>query len=152
MGARVRRWADPEDIVQRALIETMRSLGALPEGAGEEELLRRLYRTASTRIVDTLRSHRREAGESMLPKGVLEPAAAASVEGPVTRQDERRWLRELISRLPDTYRETVRLCALEGLTFAEAAEHLGLSEPAVRKRYERARQVLARLLRERGER
>ena len=28
MGARVRRWADPEDIVQRALIETMRGLGA----------------------------------------------------------------------------------------------------------------------------
>ena len=54
-----------------------------------------------------------------------------------------------MAHLPDKYAEVVRLCALDEMTFVEAGQVLGLGADTVRKRYERAREVLERKLSDR---
>ena len=142
MGPRARRWIEPEDIVQNVLLEclSVRALIRLPQAADEGELLSRLLRTARSRIVDAVRGHGRDLGESVAAEG--SPRAVHERSSVVTREDSRRWVRELVARLPERYGRVVQLCALEGLSYAEAGQRLGLEPDTVRKRYERARAAL----------
>jgi RNA polymerase sigma-70 factor (ECF subfamily) len=143
MGPRVSRWIEPDDVVQQVLFELTRSFGALPPEADEAELLRRAYRTANSRILDALNKRDRDVGESAVPEHARERAQAFASTGSVTREDDRRWLHEFVARLPEEYREVVRMCALEELSYVEAARRLGMSSDTVRKRYNRARALLA---------
>jgi len=138
MGVRARRWCDPEDVVQRALAEVLPRVGELPGPFPADELLRRLYRVAEWRLLDAVRSHRREAGESASPEVARDPAESAPSRGEVTRADDRRWLARIVDGLPPKYSEVVRRVALEGLDYGTVAEQLGLRHDAVRRRYERA--------------
>lgn len=147
MGHGVRRWTDAEDVVQRALLETVRALDDLPQGAGEAELLGRMRLVCLRRIQDVVRARRNDAPASVAPEWGREPAAGGdSGDGSVTRSDTRRWLVGLIEHLPEGYDDVVRLCALQGLSYRQAGQRLGLGPEAVRKRYERARDLLARRL------
>jgi RNA polymerase sigma-70 factor (ECF subfamily) len=51
-----------------------------------------------------------------------------------------------LKQLPDNFREIVILCDIEGLSYAEAAEALGIPIGTVRSRLSRARETLRRLL------
>lgn len=66
-----------------------------------------------------------------LRSAVIEPDDAAGVDA-----------RMALDSLPDADRELVTLVYWEGLTCAEAAETLGISASAARKRLERARRTL----------
>lgn len=143
MGSRAQRWTDPEDIAQRVLIEVFRGLGSLPEDADEDDVWRRLFRTAAARITDEVRRHQKSAGESVVEVAV-EAQSTASQTGTITRLDDRRWLHELIAHLPPDYRDVMQLCAVEGVSYDEAARRLGVNHWTVRKRFERARNSLIR--------
>ncbi len=145
LSVRTRRWVDIEDVVQGVLLETVRGLPGLPEGAAADELLRRVQRTAACRARDAARNHRALAGESAVP-APGGPASPPRSVGAITAADRRRWLEELVARLPEMYAVVVRLCAFEELSCVEAAARLGLEPDAVRKRYEVARHALARRL------
>ncbi len=141
MGPRVRRWIEVEDLLQRVFLEAFPALTQPGPDLDDEELLRRLMRSANTRIVDVVRRHSREVGHS----GFSAPAVGrrCSSVGSVTRADQARWLRALVHRLPEPYRSTIQYCALEGRSFVEAGELLGLEPDTVRKRYNRAKQLLS---------
>lgn len=145
-----RRWLDADDLAQEVLIETAEQMPALPPDAGVEELLRRMRRTAQLRVTDAIRKHRRLVGESVGPRGDAAAVGEESV-GDVTAADRRRWMHELIGRLPEMYAVVVRLCGLEGLSCVEAGRRLGLEPDTVRKRYEHARRELQRRTRGRGD-
>ncbi|MCX7966866.1 MAG: sigma-70 family RNA polymerase sigma factor [Armatimonadetes bacterium] len=51
-----------------------------------------------------------------------------------------------LERLPEPFREVVVLCDIEGLSYAEAAQALGIPIGTVRSRLSRAREALRRLL------
>ena len=55
-------------------------------------------------------------------------------------------VRAALAQLPDAQREAILLHRFEGLSFAEIAEHVGLTESAVKVRahrgYERLRELL----------
>lgn len=51
-----------------------------------------------------------------------------------------------LERLPESFREVVVLCDIEGLSYAEAAQALGIPIGTVRSRLSRAREALRRLL------
>ena len=59
-------------------------------------------------------------------------------------------LHQEIARLPDSFRRPVVLCCLEGLSYDQAAQALGLNEPTLRGRLERARKRLTTRLRAGG--
>jgi RNA polymerase sigma-70 factor (ECF subfamily) len=142
MGARVRRFVDPEAVAQAALQEVFLALERLPEGCDEEELRRRLHRCVRSRVLQDVRRNRAHVGESQAP----EDAGPWRTQGTVTRADERAWVRRLVLELPEPYAEVVQLCALEELSFVEAGRRLGLEADTVRKRYQRASALLRRTL------
>jgi RNA polymerase sigma-70 factor (ECF subfamily) len=72
-------------------------------------------------------------------------AAAPSSSGSCLTPDGRRMLRA-IEGLPEAEREAFDLVRIQGLTFAEAAEVVGVSEKTVQRRLNRARLVLAEQL------
>lgn len=143
LGERARRRVDVEEVVQRALHETLGALASQP-APDAEELARRLHRTARSRMRDALRKWRREVGESVLKELGCEPAATPNSSGSVTRADTREFLLRLLAELPGDQAQAVRLCALEALSFGDAGARLGLSAEAMRKRFERGREALVR--------
>ena len=65
-------------------------------------------------------------------------------------QDLRHTIRAELDRLPDTYREPVTLCYLQGLTHQEAAQQLGWPLGTVKVRLVRGRRLLRERLDRRG--
>ena len=121
-----------KDAVQETFIKAYRNLDAFRENASEKTWLCRiaintckdLRRTSWFLHVD------RSVSLDMLP----EPAAPAAPE------DEGLTLE--IMKLPAKLKEVALLCWLQGMTYHEAAETLGISPQAVASRLNRARQKL----------
>lgn len=79
------------------------------------------------------------------------PARGLAAPGPspssIVRKDERdRLLLDAVERLPEHYREVVRLHSLDGVPFQEIARRQGKSESAVRKLWGYAVEMLADLM------
>lgn len=144
MGSRPRRWAESGDLVQEVLVEIVDDLPSLPEVDAVPVLIARVHRRTEWRIRDLVRRHRRDATESATPEHDRDPAMAPATQGDVTRADQVHYLRRLIDMLPKKYAEVVRLRTLEGLSYDQIAERLGLPPDTVRKRYSRARESLVR--------
>lgn len=68
------------------------------------------------------------------------------LHGELERKQAAARVRELIHRLPESYRTVLLLRDIEELGTAQAAEALGISENAVKIRLHRARQALRTLL------
>lgn len=73
---------------------------------------------------------------------------AAEPDGPDPEQALARCLPLFVERLPDGYRRAVELSAFEGLTQRETAGRLGLTLSGAKSRVQRARKMLAAMLRE----
>ncbi len=124
-------WHEAEDAVQEAFCAAWRGRADFDGRAA----LAWLYRITLTKCVDIMRSR----GALSFAELPAETAAAPSHEG-------RLELMDALSRLPDGDRALVLGRALAGEDYAELASRLGISEAAARKRYERAKKRLARLL------
>ncbi|MCO1339826.1 hypothetical protein BJH93_13130 [Kocuria polaris] len=83
---------------------------------------------------------RSSAGELTEPKPGT-PAWHRRVEQQQAAE-ELTWVREEIANLPDAERSLCELCLIEGLSYDEASSALGISQPAARKRIQRARRKL----------
>ena len=69
--------------------------------------------------------------------------AELAAPGDTTEASEQlRWVRDEIAALPDTDRRICELCLLQGYSYAEAAQLLGLSVGAVTQRVSRSRRRL----------
>ena len=140
LGANARRWCCSEDIVQQDLMETFVDRD-WKDGDSDSVILRQLKQRAQWRILDVVRHHHRDGGESAVGESNGKINADERT-GEVTMADTQRWLRGLIAKLPEKYSCVLELCALEGLSFTEASERLGIPIETVRKRYDRARRKL----------
>lgn len=150
IARRVRNQDDVDDLVQRVLLQIVKSLGTLRDA---ERLHAWVYRTARNVIVDYYRSAggRRElaAGDA----GDLESTEAAATAAVLDEEDEGVALRELatcltpmLGRLPPAYQEAIRIVDLEGATQQEAAERAGVSLSGMKSRVQRGRQQLRAVL------
>jgi RNA polymerase sigma-70 factor (ECF subfamily) len=143
---------DASDIVQETLADAARKLS---DYARDRPLpfYPWLHRLASERLAQAHRHHRRAGArdvgreEAAIQAG---PADSAShpvdrlVDGNTTpgqallREEQRSWVRDALGCLEATDRETLVMRYLEGLSFPEIAETLGVSEGAVKMRHLRA--------------
>jgi len=132
--------ADRDDLFQEIVLAVWQ---ALPSFRGESSPRTYLFRIARNRAIAYLVSRRMPQtieGEELL---VHDPKP--DLERQVEAQQQRRNILDAVRRLPFVYRDVITL-ALEGLSYAEMAEVLGVSEANVGTRLTRARNALRKLL------
>lgn len=144
---------DAQDAVQEAFINAYRSIDRFEGGSRLSTWLHRIVVNASLMKLRSKRRRPESSIEELLPTfredGHLDPPASQWRKLPDTmlvRDEDRRFVREAIDKLPDTYRNVLLLRDIEGLDTAEAAKVLGISDNATKVRLHRARQALQQLL------
>ena len=134
---------DANDLAQEVFLRAWR---AIPRFRGESSFSTWLYRIAVNACLN-FRSHRRPATQE-LPDAVADPVPGA--EARLESDDEVRWVREAIARLPEKQRATLILKVYHELTHQEVAEILGSSVGTVKANLFHALANLRRLVAEEG--
>jgi RNA polymerase sigma-70 factor, ECF subfamily len=122
-----------EDVVQETLIRAWKSRGELKDPAAARPWLFTIVRREHARLFERKRLPTVDVDEA---EAAGDPALAT--EGDATLLD----LRRAIMKLPDEYREPLVLQVLGGLSTAEIASELNLTQAAVLTRLFRARNRL----------
>lgn len=126
------------------------------EEVSQEVFVLAWKKLASLRIVDssalpwllvTCRNVGRNHLRARRPTAPLDEARLPGANLRHERLEELSWTRHEISRLGGVDQRIVHLCLIEGYSYSEAAEHLGLTTSAVGKRVERLRATLRLALR-----
>jgi len=142
----VRRIAADDDLAQDYAQEAwIRAIRALPTFRGDARFSTWLYRIATNLALNELRRPRRRAVHTRLeePGG---PALAGEAPAAEDLLDARRLSARVdleLARLPERQRAALCLTAVEGLSYAEVAAALEISESAVKALVHRARTALA---------
>lgn len=134
-----------EDLTQEIFLKLFRSLDKFNRDA---DFATWLTSVARNYCIDHYRASKRER-EVMVEDLLAFDQAASSSGNPQRRleeSDRRSFLRAGLERLPDKLREAVVLRDLQGLSYQEMADRLGLPEGTVKSRINRGREELARLL------
>src|SRR5829696_764970 len=138
------RDAAVEDLVQETFLRAYDRLSTFnPEYRFKTWLLA----IANNLGIDTLRRRRDvvEFNPEVHGRVVRGPEVVA------TEAERAKSVQEAVMTLPETYSVPLVLRYAEGLTYAEIAEILGVTVPALKSRLFRARNMLAERLEERGE-
>lgn len=144
--------AEAQDAVQEAFLSAFQAIGGF---TGQAQLSTWLHRIVVNACLMRLRSRGRRPEESIEPLlptfdetgHQTSPVVSwRDVEGELARKQTAARVRELIGRLPESYRTVLLMRDIEELDTAETAQALGLTENAVKIRLHRARQALRTLL------
>ena len=139
------------DCGQDAMVRIWRGLGNYRGDCAFETWV---YRVAANCCMDWLRKKKRDRSESIEPlkEAGFDPAdPKAGTEEQVIAADEHARLREGIAQLPEEQREALVMTQLEGVSYEEAADRLGVSEGTVKSRVNRAKAKLQEWMAEGGE-
>ncbi|MFQ5503306.1 MAG: RNA polymerase sigma factor [Planctomycetota bacterium] len=129
---------DAEDVTQEVFLSVFQKLGSVRD---LPSLPQWICTVARNRATDHMRRRLRRPGH--------EPLAESSIPaGADTGRELREHVMARISSLPDSYRETLVLRLVEGLTGPEIAERTGLTKGSVRVNLSRGMAMLRPLLRE----
>ncbi len=135
---------EAEDLAQETFVKVGQSLEGF---RGEAQLHTWVYKIATNTALDRLRSpsfkeasHDPAFVESIVSIEAMDAGRKRlSVEQQAIREEMSSCIREVIYRLPDTYRTAIVLSELEGFKDSEIAEVLGLTVSATKIRLHRAR-------------
>jgi RNA polymerase sigma factor (sigma-70 family) len=136
---------EAEDAVQATFLVLVRKAPAIRD----PELLGAWLRGVAYRVA--VRVRRRAAHRRVIERARAE--MSRDEDRPVPSEitaELRRIVRDELDRLPDSYRQPVTLCYLEGLTHQEAARRLDWPVGTVKVRLVRARRLLRERLDRRG--
>ncbi|MFT4187704.1 MAG: sigma-70 family RNA polymerase sigma factor [Aeromicrobium sp.] len=127
--------AAAEDVAQETFVTAWRKLGSVPT---EGSLLPWLLVTARYTALNARRAARRRErhGAGEIPEDL---PADTDVEQTAADEDVRAEIDRAVAALPEVDRRLYELCLEDGLTYAEAAEQLGLTHSSVRNRLSRLR-------------
>jgi RNA polymerase sigma-70 factor (ECF subfamily) len=124
-----------DDVTQDTLITAAASITSF---RGEAKFTTWLYQVARNRAVDHVRRQR-----ATVPLGEHEQGAAVRMSSLIASREA---VRQLLERLPDGYRDAVRLRDVERLPYAEAARRLDRNVNTVKSQVARGRAMLAAML------
>lgn len=133
----LRHRADAEDIVQDTFLTAWRRLDSLDEPSAFKAWV---FRLASNGCLDLLRRRRSRGTEAVDPADMVEESATGpSVEERAETSAAVRELDRVLVTLSPEQRIAWLLYEIEGQSYAEIAEVLGVTEGSVRGRIHRAR-------------
>ena len=145
---------DAEDMTQEAFLRAYRSIHSF---RGDSKLSVWLYRLTTNLCIDLLRSRGRKPTVSLTVEDNDEDTQELDVtderydpEEIFQRRELQRAVQRGLAALPEDYRVILVLRELEGLSYAEIGEVLGLEEGTVKSRLFRARKKLCAFLIEDG--
>jgi RNA polymerase sigma factor (sigma-70 family) len=142
-GNVLRHQQDAEDVFQATFLLLARKADTIRKHQSLSSWLHGVaYRLALKTRTQNNRRHAHE--QTALPTQRLEFGDDLSV------RESRVLLHEEMNRLPEKYRAVLLLCYWEGKTRDEAAARLGMTPDALKKRLERARNLLGSRLTRRG--
>lgn len=139
---------DAADVAQEALLKVYTSL---PEFRGDASFSTWLYRVVSNTCLDELRRRKRQRAVSLdqpisLTDGEdLTRQWADESDGPeeaLTRKEQQAMVQQAISLLDEDHRVIIIMRDIQGLSYEEVADALGLSLGTVKSRLNRARAAL----------
>ena len=141
---------DAEDVAQEVFIQVHRSIGSFK---GESKLSTWMYRIATTRALDLLRSRKSKKRFGMLQR-LFGEGNEPMVEIPdfnhpgvaMDRKENAAKLFRAIGQLPENQKTAFTLHKLEDLSYQEISEVMKTSVPAVESLMHRARQNLKKIL------
>jgi len=134
-----------EDLTQEVFLKVFKSLDKFHRDADFSTWLSSVARNY---CIDHYRASKRER-EVLVEDLVafdLAPAKSGNPHRTLEDLDRRGFLRRGLSVLPDKLREAVVLRDLQGLSYQEMADRLGLPEGTVKSRINRGREELTRVL------
>lgn len=141
---------DAEDVAQEVFIQVYRSIGNFK---GESKLSTWLYRIATTRSLDLLRSRKSKKRFGILQR-LFSDSNEPVFELPdfnhpgvaLDRKENAAKLFKAINRLPENQKVAFTLHKLEDLSYQEVSEVMRVSLPAVESLMHRAKQNLKKML------
>lgn len=147
-GLLTRKVRDPQlaaDLVQESFLR-------LAEQQGREHIDNTpayLYRTAHNLMIDHVRQQQRRKTDSVpheALEGIIEDSP--SLEQNAATDQHMRRLRAALAELPPRTQDVFRLNRLEGMTHAEVARHLDISDSSVQKHLAKALAYVMQCLQE----
>ena len=136
----VRETGEREDLLQEIVLAVWR---ALPRFRGESSERTFLFRIAHNRAITYVGKRRPPSSDADEPLEIADTTPDPERQLSIGPEGER--LMAAIHRLPLAYAQVVTL-TLEGMSYAEVADVLGISETNVGARLTRSREMLRRLL------
>ncbi len=130
-----------DDLAQSVCREVLADLDTL-QFRGEDSFRSYLFLQATRKVVDRHRYHhrpRRDAGRTdPLPEdtrqledaGIYSPLATPSQHADARERLQR--VQHVLQQLPEAQRDAILLTRIAGLSYAEVADHAGISESALR--------------------
>jgi RNA polymerase sigma-70 factor (ECF subfamily) len=129
---------DAEDVAQEVFLKVYRGL---PDFKGESSFSTWLYRIAVNTCKNELRHRSRQLTllEPDLESLGINLPAVPSPEQAITASEQRDAMQETLNRLGETDREALILRDIQGLSYQEITETLGIGLSAAKMRVQRAR-------------
>jgi RNA polymerase sigma-70 factor, ECF subfamily len=137
---------DALDVVQESFVHVMRGVQAF---RGQSSFRTWLYRIVTHAALDYRRWRSLRVAESLDAEGAAEPGPAPSDRSPLeeaTERDLKSAVERALANVSEKNRAALVLFAIEGLSYQEVADILGISVGTVMSRIFNARQRLKELL------
>jgi len=137
-GYLARKVRDPQlaaDLVQESFLR----LEEKPPGERIDNSQGYLYRTASNLLIDHIRQEARRRTDSVPNEALAEiEDEVAGLEAQAMAQQQRQALKQALAELPERTQQIFRLNRIEGMTYAQVARHLDISDSSVQKHLAKA--------------
>lgn len=150
----LRMTGNPEDAMDLSQESFLRAYRALGSFKGDSSFSTWLYRLTANCCVDFLRKQKRRRTLSLTMVDGDGEETVLDLEDPgetpqraAERSEMQQAIRMALNRLSDDHRSILTLREINGLSYGEIAESLGISEGTVKSRISRARNELCRYLR-----
>jgi RNA polymerase sigma-70 factor, ECF subfamily len=130
-----------DDLLQQACEKALARLHQFERGS---HLDRWMFQIVKTTHIDRRRHAYRRRTADLTDDVVARVPFDARIEEQTAARQELARVREAVMALPDEQREVLVLVVVDGLTYQEAADIIGVPQGTVMSRLSRARQKLAR--------